>query len=104
MNALATPTKAIKAECKECLGGRNGRRCESKICKLNDKSLSKLKRIKSHCMDCVETRQEVKNCSGKLLYEPRLCYLHPYRLGHNPRLRGIGNAQNFLKTPRENAS
>lgn len=104
MIALATPAKAIRMECKECLGGRNGRTCESKVCKLNDKSLSKLKQIKVHCMDCVETRQEVKDCTGKLLGENRLCYLHPYRLGHNPRQKGIGNAQNFLKTHRENAS
>ena len=86
-----TPSKAIKLECKSCLCGVKSVRCGSQICKLNNKSLSPLKRIKAHCLDCVETRQEVKNCTGKLLFEDRLCYLHPYRLGHNPKRKGIGN-------------
>lgn len=42
-------------------------------------------------MDCVETRQGVKDCTGKLLYEQRLCYLHPYRFGANPKLKGNKN-------------
>ena len=86
-----TPRKAIKLECKWCMGNVRSIKCESKICKLNDKSLSPLKRIKAHCMDCLETRQEVKVCIGKLLFEDRLCYLHPYRFGHNPKRKGVGN-------------
>jgi hypothetical protein len=86
-----TPGKAIKLECKWCKGGARGMNCYSEVCKLNNKSLSPLKRIKAHCFDCVETRQEVKDCSGKLLSENRLCYLHPYRFGHNPKRKGIGN-------------
>jgi len=86
-----TPSKAIKLECKSCMGGVKSARCGSQICKLNNKSLSHLKRIKAHCLDCVETRQEVKDCTGKLLFEDRLCYLHPYRHGHNPKRKGIGN-------------
>ena len=86
-----TPSKAIKLECKWCMGGVKSVRCGSQICKFNNKSLSHLKRIKAHCLDCVETRQEIKDCTGKLLSENRLCYLHPYRLGHNPKRKGIGN-------------
>lgn len=93
-----TPAKAIKSECKRCLGGIRGIKCDSEVCKLNNKSLSPLKRIKAHCLDCVETRQEVKNCTGKLLFEDRLCFLHPYRLGKNPRLKGLGNPENFKKS------
>ncbi len=79
-----TPAKAIKLECKWCGGSVRSFKCDSDICKLNDKSLTPLKRIKAHCLDCVETRQEVKVCSGKLLFENRLCYLHSYRFGKNP--------------------
>lgn len=89
-----TPAKAIKFECKfECMGGRNVI-CLSKICKLKDKSLPPLQRIKRHCLDCVETRQEVGECS-------HICYLHPYRFGHNPRQKGIGNPR-FIKKPQRN--
>ena len=86
-----TPSKAIKLECKSCMGGAKSFKCKSEICKLNDKSLSHLKRIKAHCLDCVETRQEVKDCTGKLLSEDRPCFLHLYRFGHNPKRKGIGN-------------
>lgn len=86
-----TPARAIKLECRWCMGSVKSFTCDSQICKLNNKSLTPLKRIKAHCLDCVETRQEVKNCTGKLLFEDRLCFLHPYRLGHNPKRKGIGN-------------
>lgn len=86
-----TPSKAIKLECKWCMGGIKSVSCGSEICKLNDTSLLSLKRIKAHCLDCVETRQEVRDCTGKLLSENRLCYLHQYRDGHNPKRKGIGN-------------
>ena len=86
-----TPSKAIKLECKWCMGSMKSFKCDSQICKLNDRTLSHLKRIKLHCLDCVETRQEIKDCTGKLLFEDRLCYLHSYRLGHNPKRKGIGN-------------
>jgi hypothetical protein len=88
-----TPARAIKSECRWCIGGTKSFKCDSESCKLNNKSLSSLKRIKEHCLDCVETRKEVRNCTGKLLFEDRICYLHPYRLGHNPKRKGIGNRQ-----------
>lgn len=88
-----TPARAIKLECKWCSGLAGVRKaviCDSDICKLNNKSLSPLKRIKAHCLDCGGSRQGVKSCTGKLLSEDRLCYLHPYRFGHNPKRKGIG--------------
>ncbi|MCK6468633.1 MAG: hypothetical protein L6Q53_10610 [Candidatus Brocadia sinica] len=96
----ATPAQAVRLECKWCIGMVKGAKCESEICKLKDKSLSFLKRIKAHCLDCMETKQEVKNCTGKLLSEDRLCYLHPYRFGRNPRQKGIGNPR-FAKNLKE---
>lgn len=96
-----TPTKAIRLECKWCMGMAKAAKCESEVCKLKDKSLSSLKRIKLHCLDCVGTKKEVKECTGKLLSEDRLCYLHPYRFGHNPRQKGIGNPR-FTKKPQRN--
>ncbi len=91
-----TPAKAIRLECKWCMGSVKSFRCDSEICKLNDKSLSPLKRIRAHCLDCTETRQEVKNCTGKLLFEYRLCFLHSYRMGTNPKRKGIGNKKPSL--------
>lgn len=93
-----TPSKAIKLECRFCMGDVR-RPCESKVCNLNNKSLSPLKRIKSHCLDCVEMKSEVKNCTGKLLFEERLCYLHPYRQGHDPKRKGMGGFKNIKKLP-----
>ena len=88
-----TPSKAIKLECKWCMSNVRSFKCDSQICKLNNRTLSHLRRIKLHCLDCVETRQEVRDCTGKLLHENRLCYLHLYRFGHNPKRKGIGNRQ-----------
>lgn len=82
-----TPAIAIRLECKWCMGSVKSFTCDSEFCKLNNKSLTPLRRIKAHCLDCVETRQEVKECTGKLLFEDRLCYLHPYRLGRNPKIK-----------------
>lgn len=95
-----TPAKAIKLECRWCSTCKTVD-CISKVCKLKDVSLSPLKRIRAHCLDCVETKQEVKACTGELLSGDSLCYLHPYRLGHNPRQKGIGNPR-FTKKPQRN--
>ncbi len=32
-----TPTKAIKLECKRCIGMKRGFKCDSDLCKLNNK-------------------------------------------------------------------
>lgn len=92
-----TPTKAIKLECSHCKNDFKFQ-CENKVCRLNNKKLFTLKRIKSYCLTCVldQNIRGVKNCDGKVLTpEPRICPLHPYGLGHNPKLKGRGNADHL---------
>ncbi len=76
-----TPSQAIRSECCWCMGGVERFVCSSQVCKLNDKPLTPLRRIKAHCLDCVETKQEVRDCTGRLLLGNRLCLLHPFRVG-----------------------
>ncbi len=103
VNDTMAPAKSIRLECRWCSNCKPVD-CISKVCRLKDVSLSPLKRIRAHCLDCVETRQEVKECTGKLLFEDRLCYLHSYRFGTNPKRAGIGrkggnpNIRNIKKT------
>jgi len=62
--------------------------CSSEDCKLNDFNLSFVKRIKSHCLDCVPEQSVygVKACNGKILNPvPHICPLHEFRLGKNPK-------------------
>lgn len=80
-----TPGQAIRLECQWCIGKRH--KCYSLICELSNRAMSMLNRIKAHCLDCVETRQNVKDCTGKLLFEDKICNLHPYRMGKNPKLK-----------------
>ncbi len=48
-------------------------------------SLSPLKALRYHCLECVSwSAYEVKYCTSKL------CALYPYRLGTNPERAGIG--------------
>lgn len=76
MSARLTTIQAIDLECRQCQGNRKGNKiCMSKICKLNDTSLSPKRRIKAHCLDCAETQEEVRACTHKP------CYLYMYRLG-----------------------
>jgi hypothetical protein len=105
-----TPTKAIKIECKACKNGYNYE-CKSIGCKLNDKTLTPLKRIKAHCISCVPEQSiyGVKQCTGKLLYG-KTCPLHQYKEGHNPNLKGNPNAKGnpevlkrYLKIKKETA-
>lgn len=67
--------------------------CTSKICSLNAEALTSLQKIKEHCISCVpeQSTHGVKACDGKLLNDDCICTLHQYRLGHNPKRRGIGN-------------
>lgn len=78
-----TPKKSIEAQCRFCKSGQRFT-CESSTCKLNDRRLSPLKRIKAHCLDCVGSRTEVLSCKGEI------CSLWDYRLGTNPSLKGKG--------------
>lgn len=82
---------AIKAECRACQNSHTLKGCESTTCKLNDSSLTNLKRIKVHCLQCVPEHnlKAVRECTGKLL-NGRLCHLHLYRLGKNPNRAGKG--------------
>ena len=69
---------AVKEECRLCYGSR-WKSCQNMICKLNDKTIPVRRRIRSHCIDCVGTFKEVEKCTGKLLFEKRLCFLHSFR-------------------------
>lgn len=92
MNEGITPLRAIRVMCKLCKNGYHFE-CKSEVCKLNNKYLSTLKRIKAHCITCIpeQSIQGIRKCDGKVLNpEPHICPLHPYRLGHNPKLKGKG--------------
>ena len=54
--------------------------------------MTPLKAIRQKCLDCcMGSAQEVRLCPV------RDCALHQYRLGHNPKLKGKGNADNFRR-------
>lgn len=88
-----TPRKAILDECRFCLNASRQVKCESKVCPLNDGAMTPLRRIKAHCLTCApeQSRQGVQSCTGMIIgSQPRVCLLHPYRHGHNPKRAGIG--------------
>ena len=91
-----TPKQAISAECKFCNNTINFHGCSSELCQLNNMELKHIKRIKAHCLTCVPEQNlpGVKDCDGKVTNsEPHICYLHPFRLGKNPKLQAIGKAR-----------
>ncbi len=88
-----TPREAIAIECRFCMNTERLRKCESKICHLNETSSTALRRIKAHCLACTpdRNRQGVEACTGKIISPRiRMCSLYPYRLGHNPNRAGLG--------------
>jgi len=89
---MLTYKQAIKSECRYCMNTRGlekGFVCNNKSCKLRDLSLTPLKRIRKHCLDCVGTPSEVRKCTGMVLKPTKhLCPFHPYRDGHNPKMKG----------------
>lgn len=93
-----TPSKAIKIECKTCLNSSKEIYC-IEACNLNDLSLSPIKRIRAHCISCVSEQniKAVRACSG-VLGNGKACPLYPYREGHNPKRKGIGNRNATFKT------
>lgn len=94
------PKRAIRVECCLCQNSPVFHGCTSEACKLNDQSMSNLKKIKAHCITCVpeQSIHGVKKCDGKVSSPyPHLCNLHQYRLGHNPARKGMGGAGNFAK-------
>jgi hypothetical protein len=93
---------SIKAQCDFCLNRQKGERhinCHSAACKLNDLSLTPLKRIKAHCLECVpeSNLRSVRDCTGKLL-NGRTCSLHFYRGGKNPN-RAVTGGKNLPSKP-----
>lgn len=100
---LITPKKAILLQCRYCLNTTVFRGCDSVTCKLNDDTLSNLKRIKAHCMDCLGAPNSfaVRQCDGKFM-SGDICSVHPFRLGHNPNRKGIGrknlNSRSFFQS------
>ena len=56
------------------------------------KDLTPLKAIRKNCLECSSgSSNEVKNC---IITD---CPLYPYRLGKNPKRKGMGNSNNFNK-------
>ncbi len=83
-----TPKNSIKLECRYCKQSKHYNNCDNKICSLNNKSSSTLKRMKRHCIDCIGSVVAVKNCSGIVLNnKDKKCYLWNYRLSKNPKLK-----------------
>lgn len=61
-----------------------------------DEKMTPLKAIRVKCIDCCcGNTVEVKLCPV------RDCALYPYRMGHNPKRKGLGNAGNFKRLPTE---
>ncbi len=88
---MITAAQAIRKECRFC-NTLAQTECVTKICNLHPEvwtgKKSKVRQIKAHCLECAGTIAEVKECNGKLLRKNdngNICYLHPYRMGKNPR-------------------
>jgi hypothetical protein len=95
-------TALIKAQCDFCINRQKGERrikCHSAACKLNDLSVTPLKRIKAFCLECVPegNLKAVKECSGRLL-NGCSCSLHFFRLGKNPN-RAVTGGKNLPSKP-----
>jgi hypothetical protein len=100
---------AIRQECRSC-NTLSQNQCVTKVCQLHPNvwtgKRSKVRQIKAHCLDCVGTIQQVKDCTGKLLRpndNGNMCYLHPYRTGKNPARKKSGRtpSQIFQRKPIE---
>ena len=93
---MATPLKSIRRHCVDCMGGsyQAVNDCPSKACPLwQDRSGKQrmgqrpLKAIRQFCLECVGSSDQVRECTGKMLYGSD-CQLHKFRFGKNPRLKG----------------
>lgn len=97
MKKRLTPSEAIKQECRYCMNFQKIK-CESEICKLRNKNLTPLRRIKEHCLECHpdHSTQGARSCDGIVLYpEYHICPLHIYRLGKNPYLKGAKSVEHL---------
>jgi hypothetical protein len=87
MQNKLTPSKAIKAKCRDCQPERSIRSsdfCEE--CALEGIRGSKLKAIRKYCLWCMnKSSPEVELCPSKE------CLFFEYRKGHNPKRAGLGN-------------
>jgi len=106
-----TAAQAIRLECRFCNTLAQAE-CITKICNLHPEvwtgKRSKVRQIKAHCIACVGSVLQVKECQGDILRKNdngNTCYLHPYRMGKNPARvkRDRTNLQNFTKKPTERA-
>ncbi len=56
------------------------------------KSLTPVKAIRAKCLDCMNGKKcGIRQC------EDYICPLHLYRMGHNPKRKGIGNKNPYFK-------
>lgn len=56
--------------------------------------MTPLKAIRAKCLDCCCGQvYEINKCTATQ------CPLYEYRTGHNPKLKGKGNADNFKSKP-----
>ena len=88
-----TAAQAIRLECRWC-NTKAQAECVTKICNLHPEvwtgKRSKVRQIKAHCIACVGSVLQVKECDGNLLRKngnDNICYLHPYRMGKNPAIK-----------------
>lgn len=91
------PLAAIRANCRACMCGSRSlvADCPSMKCRLWPYRAGRkpangehrpLRAIRTHCLECVGSVQEVRACTGRMLHAPS-CSLHEYRFGHNPARR-----------------
>jgi len=99
-----TYKESIKKQCRYCMNVKNlpnGFVCRAE-CNLNDLSLTPLKRIRKHCLECLGSSPEVKKCDGIILKPKKhICSLHKFREGHNPKMRGKERSEKQIQNARE---
>ena len=96
------PLRAIRKYCLHCMGKNSNlvMNCTSPLCSVfpyrfgskpePNPTLVPLKAIRQACLDCVGGHEaEARKCTRKYI-DGHICVLHPYRMGHNPALKGKG--------------
>lgn len=90
-----TPSKAIHAECKYCMGGYSHliKDCTSVDCKLynfrngkreNEEPLTPLKAMRLFCLDCTGGQRSLVNkCPNSW------CNIYPFRMGKRPKKEAL---------------
>ena len=94
MSDYPSPLKSIRQNCLDCCLGQATeiRLCEATSCPSSPLRFGKkvaglnvLKTIKEHCIHCGGHEEAPRHCKIKD------CKLYPFREGHNPNRKGIGN-------------